>query len=1170
MKISEIRTDIEHQAWMRLLNDDNSLDRGQLCLLSYDLGKLQLISNGQCMMINCTETSKADDIARQFSKGYSALASVTNSANNGTYFLRIVYIHGGAINLSNIDLALDANTLDQAKRLKLGSDFKQVSQTLKSRFMFQFDKNSNDYYALAYLSQVAYDEIKQIEQLEETALSTDDVTSVRASRELAQTNNMVLIGQGIQLAVGEYNMGEDTYLGCKRLVEKKRKEVNKAIRLIKLKLSFSDVDNPAVLQAYAKQQMQSLSNQDNGYLSTWDKYGTEEGNLLLEKARLIDYVSYTKFELYKDGSSIEVFVNQDYRKQLQSGDALELVLTEPEYLENKEMTWDQYSKNQFDKYKQKNGLSSGIEWGTFQAPGQSRENHNQVDEVKNNGVTKKRRDDSLIIEIKKVSQHSLVLDVNDLPDNARLVYSIQGDQIQVERRMTARERISQGTSAMPLLGIIIEEKGVLPQRKKANQIKPLTNHVESKVFPKNKPTIMQERAIKFALNTPDICIIQGPPGTGKTTVIAAIIERLNEISDKKEGVQGDVLISGYQHDAVDNVLSRLSVNSLPSVKFGQKKGGESSVSSSDSKIDFWRHSIAQKVRNAHPELNLSTNYDSLHRLYQNYVSAPDTYKALRLLKQGLDVVTAFSSRSLSQRCKVLSDEITEQSRPKHQDELRCIRALRVTRNAFCDDGPSLASALLDKFPNELSVSEESILKSAIGWESGNNLDFLNDLKLLKKNLLAKYKEEIRLNTPKVRQDVVELIQDCLAYLESNTLIKDPQNKILSNYLFELENNPVGIKKSVSEYNLVYGATTGQSEGKSLRHAKVGGKGAIIFDTVIIDEAARAAPRDLMIPMVQAESRIILVGDHRQLPHMVEDRIVELLKGDDGDNNVYEQHIKHSMFQYLLNRLKKLETQDGISRTITLDAQFRSHPLLGKFASDTFYQPHDEAYRSDLPAGLFSHQLKGIENKAAVWVDVPNALGGEEKDNNKSTFRESEAKSIAKHLSEWIDSDEGKTLSFGIISFYKAQVRQVFKELVKYGIAEKIDDEYHICEQYKMLRDDNGKPIEERLRIGTVDSFQGMEFDVVLLSVVRSCDDKTLNNSKNKLQYVFGHLMSVNRLCVSMTRQKRALITFGDKKFVSSNRAHKAIPEVESLLRLCQDHGLVINEKVKGIEVAYRE
>ena len=62
-------------------------------------------------------------------------------------------------------------------------------------------------------------------------------------------------------------------------------------------------------------------------------------------------------------------------------------------------------------------------------------------------------------------------------------------------------------------------------------MKPLTGFVRAKVF-KNPPTPMQERAIDVALNTPDIALIQGPPGTGKTTVIAAILERLNEIATK--------------------------------------------------------------------------------------------------------------------------------------------------------------------------------------------------------------------------------------------------------------------------------------------------------------------------------------------------------------------------------------------------------------------------------------------------------------------------------------------------------------------------------------------------------------------------------------------------------------------------------------------------------------
>src|SRR5690606_34405120 len=112
-----------------------------------------------------------------------------------------------------------------------------------------------------------------------------------------------------------------------------------------------------------------------------------------------------------------------------------------------------------------------------------------------------------------------------------------------------------------------------------------------------------------------------------------------------------------------------------------------------------------------------------------------------------------------------------------------------------------------------------------------------------------------------------------------------------------------------------------------------GKGYLQYGTVIVDEAARASPRDLMIPMVQAKDRIILVGDHRQLPHIVDEALLQQMEQESDDihsdiKEKFNQHITSSMFQYLFHRAKQLEQQDGTPRTITLDAQYRSHPLLG--------------------------------------------------------------------------------------------------------------------------------------------------------------------------------------------------------------------------------------------------
>ena len=110
----------------------------------------------------------------------------------------------------------------------------------------------------------------------------------------------------------------------------------------------------------------------------------------------------------------------------------------------------------------------------------------------------------------------------------------------------------------------------------------------------------------------------------------------------------------------------------------------------------------------------------------------------------------------------------------------------------------------------------------------------------------------------------------------------------------------------------------------------------------------------------------------------------------------------------------------------------------------------------------------------------------------------------------------------------------------------------------MLFDNKGKPTEERLRIGTVDSFQGMEFDVVFLSMVRSQpkNSKFLqdrNFSAKQQQDVFGHLMSKNRLCVSVTRQKKVLVLVGDSQLIQASIAEQSVPELKAFYELCKNH-----------------
>jgi len=189
--------------------------------------------------------------------------------------------------------------------------------------------------------------------------------------------------------------------------------------------------------------------------------------------------------------------------------------------------------------------------------------------------------------------------------------------------------------------------------------------------------------------------------------------------------------------------------------------------------------------------------------------------------------------------------------------------------------------------------------------------------------------------------------------------------------------------------------------------------------------------------------------------------------------------------------------------------------------------------------------------------VKNNVGKEEK-RGTSRCRPAEANAIADCLKKWIDSEEGKDLTFGVISFYKAQENLVKEALSKYNITKRREDNsWKISDKY------NADKV--RLRIGTVDSFQGMEFDVVFLSVVRSQNmDKLPHFLKNKdgislKRSLFGHLMSVNRLCVSMSRQKKVLVVVGDSDFIQTDIAREddAIPALGNYYDLCKSKGVIL-------------
>ena len=885
-----------------------------------------------------------------------------------------------------------------------------------------------------------------------------------------------------------------------------------ALQLAYGKIEFSK--EPSFISKRVREIFQETPN----YISIWNEYADREGDFLLRHARAVGEISYLPtFNQTAEGIALTLIDDGKFDLSwLAVGDYLEVRNEPPPYIADMKMTWQDYQAWKMQAVKK------------FSAH----------------------------FEIVKILDGVLILKADEnFPAKGKLYFSIYGNEKQIETRMEARRRIEAGTSAMPNLGLILGRQTSFEIfEQKRQYISPRSALLNQKIF-SHEPTPKQIQAIDAALNTPDIAVIQGPPGTGKTTVITAILERLNEISDKTNLQAGKVLITGLQHDAVENVIGKIKINSLPVIKFGKRANAEDLTA--EIQFNEWYAEILKKLEAKHPALKQTEKERRLFELFNNYIQAPSNSKALDFLKTARTFVREkFLLKAV--------DEIISQLEPLKTYEtdelLKKIYRLPTTPNEFADGGQEILIDLFnelekisDMHPAEFQKKFLATLRKAALADAIDE-KILLELSRLKQELLLRCTQSPISEPQEVRADVTEI------YTQIKKSLARPQDaadNIIYNFYRELRENPQAVRRAVFSYNFAFAATAQQSDRSEIKLAKnvqnpYDEKSHAEYETVIVDEAARITPGDLLIPLSQASRRIILVGDQRQLPHIYNEEIFRALREEGQFEN--EDDFKTSMFEYLWKKAQELERADGIKRAITLDAQYRMHPLLGNFVSENFYAPYNAAFRSPRPASEF---VQEICPSPVCWVNIPATRGKDSRSNSHSLYRTCEIEYIAEKLSACLADPKNENLSFGVISFYRAQVQAIKNRLKDFGA---------------------------RVRIGTVDEFQGMEFDIIFLSVVRSgknfseADLKFLENppsesdKENFNEYkkirdkigekIYGFLNVENRLCVALSRQKRLLIVVGDADMfcskISARVAKICVPAMYNFYKLCENERSVVN------------
>lgn len=276
---------------------------------------------------------------------------------------------------------------------------------------------------------------------------------------------------------------------------------------------------------------------------------------------------------------------------------------------------------------------------------------------------------------------------------------------------------------------------------------------------------------------------------------------------------------------------------------------------------------------------------------------------------------------------------------------------------------------------------------------------------------------------------------------------------------------------------------------------------VAFDYVIIDEAARATTAELLVAMNYAR-KVILVGDHKQLPPFFSTESIRDLE----EAKLCVEEATKSLFEILFEHIP-------LQNKSTLTRQFRMHSSIGQLVADLYYQ--EVGIEHGTPDENRELHLKDFSgDQRAIWLDVPH--GHESQDQgSKSYWNKEEINEIRTLLTMWERelAEIGHTYSVGVIAAYSDQRKKLKEQL-------RPDD----TEKWKQLR----------IKIDTVDAFQGKQEDLIIYSMVRA------NTSKLKF------ISDPQRLNVAFSRAKRLLVIVGQKKSAEQERGLKRVIDAEQV------------------------
>ena len=323
-----------------------------------------------------------------------------------------------------------------------------------------------------------------------------------------------------------------------------------------------------------------------------------------------------------------------------------------------------------------------------------------------------------------------------------------------------------------------------------------------------------------------------------------------------------------------------------------------------------------------------------------------------------------------------------------------------------------------------------------------------------------------------------------------------------------------IKSTLADARIVVATTSTMNSNAALFNIKQ-------FDLAIIDEASQILEPNIigLLTVRHAErraiDRFILIGDHKQLPAVVQQSDAET-EIDDGELlriNLFS--CANSLFERLILTERAAGRTDFIG---TLHKQGRMHPDIADFANRKFYA------REQLECVPLAHQLEQTLNynkasedetddvlKAHRMIFIPSKPCRQLNISEKVNTEEARIiTDLLRRLYRQLGNNFDPQKSVGVIVPYRNQIAMIRKEIEKLGI-----------------------PELEEISIDTVERYQGSQRDIILYSFTIQ--------SRYQLDFLTANTFYEDgqpidrKLNVAITRARKQLILTGNEPTLRQNQ-----------------------------------